>query len=255
MNRSGHRLVRGITAMLVAAACGGAAADEPGQPRQQQLLLQQQARQQARQMEQILQPALHAELELIRTACGDLEPEAKRAIKAAAVAAVRTAAERFAAQQQRPGRRSLDLPAIFSTQLDPVIERHVAAEGAARWRRERDARDERRAETTRLLIVGKLDEELELTSRQRESILADLKSQWNDAWLEELADLNGPMLNGRRPAPDYAAACITPHLDERQQQAWTDWVRIASWRQMGVNHGWRFPDGPGLQGPDPWWDK
>ncbi len=244
----GVRILLGVpvAAPQAPAAAGGDAAAR--QMKQQQL-------QQAKQMEQMLQPVLHAELEFIRTACGDLEPEAKQAIKAAAADAVREAARQFAAQQHRPGRRSLDLSRIFAETMDPVVAQQVSSDAAAVWRRERAAQRERRAETARLLIVAKLDETLELTAGQREAILAALREQWDDAWLCELQDPGGFVVNAHRPAPDYAAAAISPHLDDRQRQAWDVWVKTAGWRQAGVHLGWRFPDGPGLRGADPWWDK
>ena len=244
----GVRILLGVPAAVpqAPAVFGGDAAAQ--QLKQQQL-------QQAKQMEQMLQPVLHAELEFIRTTCGDLSPEAKRAIKAAAADAVREAARQFAVQQHRPGRRSLDLSLIFAEKLDPVVEQQLSSDSAAVWRRERDARRERQAEAARLLIVAKLDETLELTAAQREAILADLRARWDDAWLCELQDPGGFIVNSHRPAPDYAAAAIAPHLDDRQRQAWDGWVKAAGWRQAGVHLGWRFPDGPGLRGADPWWDK
>jgi hypothetical protein len=244
----GVRILLGVPAAVpqAPAAAGGDAAAQ--QMKQQQL-------QQAKQMEQMLQPVLHAELEFIRSTCPDLTPEAKRAIKAAAADAVREAAQRFAAQQHRPGRRSLDQSRVFAEKIDPVVEQQVSSDAAAVWRRERDARRERRAETARLLIVAKLDEALELTAGQREAIQADLRARWDDAWLCELQDPGGFVVNAHRPAPDYAAAAISPHLDDRQRQAWDAWVKTAGWRQAGVHLGWRFPDGPGLRGADPWWDK
>lgn len=231
----------------------GVPAAEPAGPaaaRQQQIL-----QQQAKQMEQMLQPVLHAELEFMRTTFGTLAPEAKRAIKTAAAEAVREAALQFAAQQNRPGRRSLDLGRIFAEKLDPVVERTVAPAAAATWRRERDARTARRAETARVLIVAKLDEELELTTAQRDAILADLRLLWDDTWLRELLDQGGFVVNEHRPAPDYAEECITPHLDDRQRQAWTAWVKAAGWERAGQHLGWQFPNGPGLMGPDTWWQR
>ena len=244
----GVRILLGVPAAVPqapAAPVGDAAA--------QQLHAQQ--LEQAKQMEQMLQPVLHAELEFIRSTCPDLTPEAKRAIKAAAADAVREAAQRFAAQQHRPGRRSLDLSRVLAEKIDPVVEQQVSSDAAAVWRRERDARRERRAEAARLLIVATLDETLELTAVQREAILADLQARWDDAWLSKLQDSGGLIVNGYRPAPDYAAVAIAPHLDDRQRKAWDVWVKAAGWRQAGMHQGWRFPDGPGLRGADPWWDK
>jgi hypothetical protein len=215
--------------------------------------MKQQRLQQARQMEQMLQPVMHGQLEFIRATCGDLSPEARRAIRNAAAEAVREVADQFAAQQQRPGRRAIDLAKVFSEKLDPVVERSVSPDMAASWRTERDAGRQRRAETARVLIVAKLDEGLDLTAAQRDTILADLESRWDAAWLCELLDPGGFVVDGRRPAPDFAAECIVPHLDERQRKAWESWVQAAGWRRAGVHLGWRFPDGPGLAGADPWW--
>lgn len=214
----------------------------------------QQRAQQVQQFEQMLQPVANAELEFIRGVCGDLAPAARREIKRAAADAVRKAAEQVAAQQHRPGRRGLDLAELFAERLDPVVEKRLPPATRVTYRRERDARRARQAETARLLIVAKLDEELDLSAAQRDAILRDLASLWDDAWLCELQD-SGVVINAHRPAPDYARECIEPHLDHRQRDLWAGWVQVAGWRQAGLNQGWRFPDGPGLQGTDPWWDR
>ena len=217
--------------------------------------MKQQRLQQARQMEQMLQPAMHGQLEFIRATCGELSPQAKQAIRNAAAEALREAAAQFAAQQQRPGgRRSIDLDKVFSEKLDPVMERSLSPDVAAAWRAERDARRQRRAETARTMMVAKLDDGLDLTAAQRTAILSDLESRWDAAWMCELLDPGGFVVNGRRPAPDFAAECIVPHLDERQRKEWESWVQAAGWRGAGVHLGWRFPDGPGLRGADPWWN-
>ena len=235
----------GVMALQALQAQAAAAAAVAAQMKQQRL-------QQAQQMEQMLQPAMYGELEFIRATCGDLSPEARRAIRAAAKEAVREAAEQFAAQQERPGRRSIDLATTFATKLEPTIERVVSPEVLAAWRREVEARQQRRAEAARVSIVSKLDEALDLTAAQRKAVLSDLESRWDAAWLCELMD-QGIQVNGRRPAPDFAAACIEHHLDERQRKEWASWVQEAGWRRSGMHLGWRFPDGPQLQGNDPWW--
>jgi hypothetical protein len=237
-----------VVRTVVAAVAVSAGRVAPAQQIEQQQL------QLAKQMEQMLQPALHAELEFIRSVCGDLEPEAKREIAAAAANAVREAAAEFAARQ-RTGRPSCDLGRIFAERLEPVVEQRAPPAAVAVWRRERDARRERRAEAVRLLILVKLDETLELTAAQREAILAALRDRWDDAWLCELQDPGGFVVNGHRPAPNYAAAAITPLLDDRQQRVWGAWA--AGWRQAGAGQhlGRLFPDGPGLNGPDPWWSE
>jgi hypothetical protein len=235
----------------VAAACAGAAADEQ-QPAAMKLR-RPQHQEQARQMEQMLQPALHAELEFIRRVCGELDPDAKRAIKAAAEEAIREAAAAFATQELRPRRRSAELRSILADKLGGVVERHVPADVAAEWRRELDARRERQAETARLLVVARLDPVLELTAEQRDAILADLRSRWDDEWLCGLNDTGNISVNGRRLAPDYAAAAIVPHLDDRQRRAWDEWVQAAAWRHQRLAP--RSLVGPGLREADPWWTE
>ena len=63
----------------------------------------QQMRQQAGQMVQLLQPILHAELELVRNACGDLPAETRGKLLAAGRKAVNAAAVAFAKQQMGGG--------------------------------------------------------------------------------------------------------------------------------------------------------
>jgi broad specificity phosphatase PhoE len=209
-------------------------------------------RQQARQMEQLLQPLVRTELEMVRLACGDLPPESRRQILTAAERAAATVAGEWVARQGRDATRPLDVRARLHELIKAAVEQHVGTIRYAAYRREQEARDGRRGAAARIRIVSKLDDQLELTGRQREAILADLAGRWNPSWLRELDDAGGAVINGYRPAPDYAAECIEPHLDARQREEWRSWIRSAGSRQMQFGTRIRF-DGQGLPENDPWW--
>jgi hypothetical protein len=101
--------------------------------------------------------------------------------------------------------------------------------------------------------VAKLDERFELTARQREAILADLRDRWEPAWIRELDDRDGMMINDQRPAPDFAEGCIAPHLDAEQRRAWQQWCQAAGRRRLGIQLG-NWSGVPGALKLDPWWN-
>jgi hypothetical protein len=215
----------------------------------------QQVQVQARQFEQFLQPLLRTELEVIRQACPTLVPDARQRILEAGRQAVRTIAREWAVRQARAGGTggAADPRSRLQELLAPVVTKHAAAAEAAAYDRELAARGQRRAEAARIAIVSVLDGPLDLTAAQREAILVDLRGQWKDSWARILSDSSRTMMiNNRRPAPDFADACIVPHLDERQRDEWRSWSRAAGARAVLGHDGWRF-DGQGLQRPDPWW--
>lgn len=214
----------------------------------------QQIQAQARQFEQFLQPLLRTELETIRQACPGLNPESRQRVLEAGRQAVRTIAGEWAARQARAGGLgAADPRSRLQELLAPVVAKHATAAEAAVYERERTARTQRRAEAARIAIVAALDGPLDLKSDQREAILADLRTHWNESWARILNDsFRTVTVNNRRPAPDFAEACILPHLDAGQREEWQTWSRAAGSRAMVRHEGWRF-DGQGLQRPDPWW--
>lgn len=209
-------------------------------------------RQQSRQMEQLLQPLVRTELEMVRLACGDLPAESRRAIVAASEQAAVTVAGEWVARQDRDASRPLDVRARLHELITAGVEEHVDADRFAAYRREQEARGGRRADVARVRIVAKLDDQLELTAAQRDAILGDLAARWKAAWLRELDDSGGALINGYRPAPDFASECIEPHLDARQREEWRAWTRSAGSRQVQLGNRVRF-DGQGLQQADDWW--
>lgn len=218
-----------------------------------------QRKQQMRQIEQMLQPAVRTELEIIRQACGDLPSSVRARLRDAGQQAAARVAEEWVGQQDNGPRGGasggpFDVRVLLHERIAAAVEKAVEPEAFAAYRRESAAREARREEAARIRIVAKVDEHLDLTAAQREAILADLRRRWQTSWIRELFDNGGIVVNGQRPAPDYAAVCITPHLDAKQQEAWAAWARAASGRQFNVGQGMRF-DGQGLQQDDEWWKR
>lgn len=230
------------------------APDDPDGARQAEMVRKQQVRQQARQMEQFFQPILQTELEVIRQACPSLAVEARREVLAAGKAAVKQTAAEFAAIQLAGelGRRKFDVRQEIRRPLEAILETRADAAEFATYREEERLRIARRAEAARIRIVAKLDATLDLTAAQRDAILAALEADWEEAWVRELDDQGGMVINGFRPAPDFADAVITPHLDPGQRVEWDRWRGQAGWKMMGEHFGWQF-DGQGIQHFDDWW--
>lgn len=211
-------------------------------------------RRQAKQFEQLLQPLLRSELELVRRACGDVSEAARRDVLAAGRAAIESLAEEAAARQMNGGVNvaEIDPRAGLHRVIAAAVAPHVPPARLAAYRREDQARLERRATVARQRIVAKLDEQLELSATQRDAILSDLEAGWQPSWIRELDDRGGLVVNNHPPAPDYAEERIVPHLDGAQRSAWHAWCRAAGSRMLGQRARWHF-DGPGLP-PDPWWE-
>ncbi|MFM8292477.1 MAG: hypothetical protein ACKOC4_12370 [Planctomycetia bacterium] len=213
---------------------------------------EQQIAQQAKQMEQFFQPPLQAELELVRRTCGGLAPAARRQVVAAGGEAVQSSAKRFAAQQfGERGKTRFDPRESIHEAVAAAVKPHAKPEEFAAYEREHAARQIRRERAARLLMIVKLDQELELSSAQRQAIEADLEKRWQAGWIRDLDDNGGMMINNHRPAPDFADASIAPHLDDRQRTQWKQWCQQAGWSRFGGQANWNF-DGQSLQ-PDPWW--
>jgi hypothetical protein len=211
-----------------------------------------QQKQQAKQVEQMLQPVIRTELEQVRQSCGSLSPEARRTIAEAARETASEVAAVWVGRQERPNGASFDAREQLHAGIVKVVEPLADPLEFAAYRREAEARLVRRDEAARVRIVAKVDEQLDLTADQREAILVDLRNRWQPEWIRELHDTGGIVVNGHRPAPDYAGVCIAPHLDAEQREAWSAWTRVAGFRHVNVGPNMRF-DGHGLQQDDEWW--
>lgn len=218
----------------------------------------QQVRQQAAQVEQVLQPVLNAELELVRNACGDdaLPAEARRRLLAAGRAATRQAALLSARVAINGGDRELDVRRTIHEAISGAVKANVPAEAFAAYERQVVLRSVRRDRAARNRIVSLIDRQIDLTPEQHRRIEADLEAAWNADWPWAI-DIHGVQINGFRPAPDYASGCVVPHLDDRQRADWRKWCAAAGVREHGLEgwgREWNFDNGQGL-GPDAWWGK
>jgi hypothetical protein len=228
----------------------------PKDPRaQQQWQQRKQIRQQAKHLEQLFQPVLRTELEMIRQACPDLSVDGRREVLAAGRTAVTKTALEFATRQMLGGqpRRAFDARKGIQTPMARALEPHATEAELETYARQQETRRERRAKAARVAIVAKLDRQLDLSAAQRTAIEDDLVARWDDAWLRELDD-TGMVINNFRPAPDYANACIEPHLDDHQLGEWQRWRQAAGMAVVGMHVGWNF-DGQGLHQEDDWWTK
>ena len=227
-------------------------ADEQAAARAAEIQRQQQIDQQAKQMEQFFLPSLQGELERVRRTCGSLAPEARKAIVAAGSEGVKASAKQFAAGQLgERGNKKFDARQTIHEAVAAAVKPHATPDEFVAFEREHAARLARREQAARTQIVAKLDRQLELSIAQREVITAELEKQWEAGWIRELDD-NGSVRVGNDPlAPDFAEACVAPHLDERQRAEWKRWSEQAGWSRMNLIFGWNF-DGQTLQA-DPWW--
>jgi hypothetical protein len=217
--------------------------------------LQEQIDQQAKQLERMLDPVLASELEMVRIACDDLAPAARKVILKAGQAA-RTKAARDMAQRQMHGRfgqDDFDPRKEIRSALGTALEGVATPEQFTRYDEENEARASRQARAARLRIVSRLDQQLDLSAAQRDRIEKALETDWKPDWIVSLADSG--LINDMPIAPDFAKAAIEPHLAPAQREAWKDWCRAAGSSMVGRRFiTWNF-DGQGLQGDDPWWGR
>jgi hypothetical protein len=222
----------------------------PGEPP-----VDQRVHQRAEQMTRFFSPMLESELELVRRTCGGLDRTARRTVLAAGSAAVEEAAKAVA-QRQLGGRAGdeVDPRAIIRAKLAESLAGVADPEELAAYRREVGSRAVRRDQSERLLIVARLDRQLDLTAAQRRAIDAALEAAWEPDWGRVVREHGTRRINNYPLAPDEAAAAISPHLDPDQLTEWENWCRAAG-SDMTPNHiHWSF-DGQGLQQRDPWWGQ
>ena len=143
----------------------------PVDNRQQAEQQEQQIAQQAKQLERMLQPIFHVELEVIRNACGELERDARQRILTAGRGAVEATAREFARRQFTGGLDGgFDPRGEIRRALEKAVAEAVPPDELAAYRREQEARVARRAAAARLAIISKLDRQLELSGAALENL-------------------------------------------------------------------------------------
>ena len=208
--------------------------------------------QQAKHWENQLGPILWAELDRTRRVCGDLPADARRAILDAGNKAVKATARQlaemqFGARQQQPTDTFATLRAAVAATVKPLVSEEVFKAYEA----QEAARVARSNEATIRLIVASIDERLLLNAKQRDAITADLVTGWQPAWQSYGQWVN----HNPRPAPDFAAQCVTPRLDDRQKAEWKTWCEQMPANRLAVGFMWPGQSGIDVSGAqlDPWW--
>ena len=254
--------------------------------RQQQLDLQ--IRQEAFQIEQQFKKLLHGDLQLVRTVCGDLPRESRRAIVGAGEQAAKEVSLRLAELQLQDQRRQqqvggglqamigdllrkivppaaepaptagggkpIDDPLeVFSAALTESLKEHVGREQAEEFSRQLAARSERRKTATAHNIVAAIDQELCLTAAQREKIEQSIAERWSDSMFMALRGRHEN--NGIRVFPGLPDECVRPYLSKTQQERFG---RDAAFddpslqQQLMMQWANVLNRVEGLE-PDPWW--
>ena len=228
--------------------------------RQQQL--QAQRKQLREHAEQVLQPMLNAQLEVIRQTCGSLSLEQRSRIMAAGKSGVTQAAEGFAKRHtpdqgrngNQPAEQPVDPRDIVQRALASALRFEASAEEMAAYLREEEFRLSRRTRAARQRIVAILDAELLLTRQQREEIMVDLRQKWDPTWIQVIRYQPGNYNGYTAIAPDCAEVCISPHLTTQQAVDWKIWRERAPSMQFHNDHveGSRQP---GMDHRDAWGGK
>lgn len=209
----------------------------------------------AAELSRMFEPLMHLELAWARQSFPGLSPEARQAVLADSRQSLKpiavTAATAMVTEPSKPYghvvRRSIH-DAVAAALRD-----HADPEAFAQYAKEYERRWARRQEAARLRIVLVLDDTLDLNTAQRSAVLAELSAGWHDSWMTVLDENSNRIIDGRAIAPDFARACIEPHLKVRQKREWSAWCEVAGHDGRGVT--WHFSWGgePRAQ-PDPWWN-
>lgn len=133
-----------------------------------------------------LRPHVQAEYHRLCNVCNP-DREQRKQIARDCVEVARTAVQDVADVLLRRGQpgsqgRIDGLRTLVEQDMVQVVKNRLGTDQSARYRREVEARDVERRETAIRAIVAELDQELFLSTQQREEIRSALDSNWSDAW-------------------------------------------------------------------------
>lgn len=252
--------------------------------------LKQQIKQQAVTWEQQFMKLLSGDLELMRSVCGDLPRESRRAIardgeQAAREASLRMAELQFQDQRRQPqagvpwqgvagavlkaivppaagpvatrggGKPADDPVSFFSAALTKSLEEHVGREQAEEFSRQLTARNERRKTASTHAIVAALDAELGLSAEQREKIERSILERWNDSMVTAVQGMHTN--NGGRIFPGLPDECVRPHLTEAQRKRFQRHVirDDGEWQRRSWMQTLNLLNAVHNAEIDPWWTE
>jgi hypothetical protein len=163
---------------------------------------------------------LRAELRVVRAVCRPTK-EQQEAIARDATNSFRELAQKQAFEQKersqgRP-RPPSDPRTTIRDSLTRAVKAHLSPEQAARYQAELDDRIANDKQVVVRTLVARIDQEVSLSTDQREKLCASLTSNWNSNWFKHL-DL---LLYGGRILPQIPDQYVVPILDPRQKKIWT----------------------------------
>lgn len=224
---------------------------EEAKKREEQIRKQQQAAIEA-QYKMMGKLLLASELGFIRAVC-DVPVEHRARVKEAGEKSLDTSVKMLAEFQSRPNRGvPKDLPEpekSLRTALHSALKEALPPEEYAKYETELNKRKEATKYATVNLIVNRLDQQLWLSSNQRDAITQQLLTEWQDSNENWLSITN----YGNRTLPTIPDKTVVPHLTVRQKSAWNNIQKISTSTIHFLNRNWiGLADDPN---DDYWGDK
>lgn len=180
-------------------------------------------------------PIAGAELQFVRRTC-DPTPEQRRLLAAEAASALLVVAKEYAEAMHKIQRGDWNSGKSFPQPREQILAGFavavpaiLTAGQAARYADEAARREANRRQVTIRGVVVKLDQELRLSTDQRERLCKSLAEHWNASWIQFQPNSD----EGLPPIPDSGVA---PILNAAQLKVWKEISRNTSHR-FGIS--WR----------------
>src|SRR5262245_10352310 len=163
-------------------------------------------------------PMYRAEYYFVRRVC-ELSAEQRKQVAQAGERAVRESARRYAEVQQkmmqggwRPGTQAPEPKKVLEDVLSESVMGLLTSDQQARYKDELAKRVASRKQMALDNLVARLDQDLVLTSEQRDKLIESLASHWDDAWSQSLQ----MFMNMENYFPNIPDNLVVPLLTENQ---------------------------------------
>lgn len=168
------------------------------------------------------QGLLKAELHLVRSVCQPTDEQWQR-ITDELDQTLKTKLEQFQndqkkiARQQRGGQMAVGDPLQFSrTWVHKAVKAHLTSEQAAQFQEQVDKRAADRRDAALHNVVARLDQDLVLSTAQRDQITAKLRENWKDQWCPSPSQF----IQMEQWFPNIPDPYIVDFLDPAQKEIW-----------------------------------
>jgi hypothetical protein len=174
---------------------------------------------QVQQFTQQFRPILRAEYHVVRAVC-QLTLEQRKQIARDAENALKDVAQSYVEAMQRPmtaaERTAREPRTLIQDALFRAVKARLTANQAARYQEELARRSAGRKQLAVRNLVARLDNDLVLSSAQRDQISQSLSSHWDDSWAQSLE----MFLYDYGFIPPIPDQLVAPFLNEVQKKAW-----------------------------------